>query len=112
MMEISRTKSGKLACPGGDQPVDSSTGPIAKEWRTRELKDLEDAINSVLRAEGVLLEGANADAKESATGNGEPESEAPIAGEAVQAGIERLNLAVMRQVVKPLLECSSSTPDE
>jgi len=110
--------SERLSCPCGDEPVESSTGPIAahqpREWRTRELKELQDAVNSILRAEGVL-EGADVGARaatEITGGNGEPESEAPVAGEAVQAGIERLNLAVMRQVIKPLLEGPTSIHSE
>jgi len=110
--------SERLSCPCGDQPVESSTGPISadqpREWRTRELKELEDAVNSILRAEGVQ-EGTDVGARTAsdiAGSNGEPESEAPIAGEAVQACIERLNLAVMRQVIKPLLECPASIHGE
>lgn len=110
--------SERLSCPCGDQPVESSTAPTPadqpREWRTRELKELEDAVNSILRAEGVL-EGADVGARaasELAGSNGEPESEAPVAGEAVQAGIERLNLAVMRQVIKPLLESPTSIHGE
>merc|ERR1719201_1067721 len=107
-MISARHDIGKLDCPCGDQPLECAPAPAAvvSEWRTQELKELQDALNRVLRAEGVLFEGVDivADDVESFGRNGEPESEAPAANEAVQVGIERLRLAVMRQVITPLLE--------
>lgn len=107
-MISARHDIGKLDCPCGDQPLECAPAPAAvvSEWRTQELKELQDALNRVLRAEGVLFEGVDigADDVESFGRNGEPESEAPAANEAMQAGIERLRLAVMRQVITPLLE--------
>jgi len=110
-MISARNEPGKLDCPCGDQPLEPTPARLtaSSEWHEQELKELEDAVNSTLRAEGVLLEGVDAGGAaevgdDSAGCNVEPESEAPAAGEAVQAGIERLRLAVMRQVITPLLE--------